>query len=346
MTPKTLGIFLLSMLVTFASLFLLRKLAFALDILDYPGGRKVHKEATPLVGGMGIYLGLITGLFFYADRLTPFLPVFIGAAVIFIIGMIEDIHGLSAQARFVLQTAVAVYLITQGIRISFLPDTLWGNSLEIILTIFWLVGVTNAYNYLDGLDGLAAGSAVINFTFFTWILFFSAQYIPSKITMIFVAVCLGFLPHNFRRRGKIFLGEAGSTFLGFLLAGTALVGNWAHDSMVKLAIPILILGVPIFDMIFTTIIRIKDEKVKSVIEWLRYGGKDHFHHFLVDVGLTPVHAVVFIWGVTASLGISAIMLTNDSGFEVFLSLCQASIVFGVIATLIVVGKNRRSGWKK
>ncbi len=346
MTIRTLAIFVLSGLVTFVSLFFLRRLAFALDILDYPGGRKVHKEATPLVGGMGLYLGLITGLFFYAGQLQPFLPVFIGAAVIFIIGMIEDIHGLSAPTRFILQTAVAVFVITHGIRISFLPNNLFGNVTEIVLTVVWLVGVTNAYNYLDGLDGLAAGSAVVNFSFFTWILFASAQYIPSKITMIFVAVCLGFLPHNFRKRGKVFLGEAGSTFLGFLLAATALAGNWAHDSLVKLFIPILILGVPIFDMIFTTVIRVKDAKVRSIVEWLRYGGKDHFHHYLVDLGLKPIHAVVFIWGVTASLGISAIMVTNDLAFEVFLSLCQAAIIFGVIAALIVVGKNRRSGWKK
>jgi UDP-GlcNAc:undecaprenyl-phosphate GlcNAc-1-phosphate transferase len=106
------------------------------------------------------------------------------------------------------------------------------------------------------------------------------------------------------------------------------------------------MGVPIFDMIFTTITRIKNEKIGNIIEWLQYGGRDHFHHYLVDLGLQPSGAVVFIYFITLSLGISAIMVSNDKAVEAFLTLSQASIIFGVIAVLIVVGKRRRSGWEK
>jgi UDP-GlcNAc:undecaprenyl-phosphate GlcNAc-1-phosphate transferase len=133
-------------------------------------------------------------------------------------------------------------------------------------------------------------------------------------------------------------------FLGFNLAGLALIGNWAQDNIVKISIPILILGVPIFDMIFTTIMRIKEAKIKTLLEWLQYGGKDHFHHYLVDLGMQPIGAVVFIYFVTLSLGISAIMVSNDQAFEAFLTLTQASIIFGIIAALIVVGRRHRSGW--
>jgi len=116
--------------------------------------------------------------------------------------------------------------------------------------------------------------------------------------------------------------------------------------VVKICIPILVLGVPIFDMVFTTIMRIKEEKVKSFIEWLKYGGKDHFHHYLVDLGLLPSGAVIFIWAVTFSLGLSGIMLGNDNAWEGILTILQASIIFGIIGVLIVVGKRRRSGWRK
>jgi len=158
-----------------------------------------------------------------------------------------------------------------------------------------------------------------------------------------IAACLGFLPYNFRK-DKMFLGDAGSTFIGFILASLALVGYWAEDSLVKISIPVLILGVPIFDMIFTTIMRVKDGKVKTVLEWLEYGGKDHFHHYLVDLGLRPSGATIFIYFITLSLGISAIMVSNDPAFDAFLALLQACIIFGIIATIIVIGKRRRSGW--
>jgi len=133
--------------------------------------------------------------------------------------------------------------------------------------------------------------------------------------------------------------------LGFTLACIAIQGTWAQNNVVRLFIPILILGVPIFDMIFTTIMRIKDGKVKTIIEWLQYGGRDHFHHYLVDVGLSPIGAVLFIYAISVSLGISAYMVNNDNGIEGLLTIAQATIIFCVIAVLIVVGRRHRTGWK-
>jgi UDP-GlcNAc:undecaprenyl-phosphate/decaprenyl-phosphate GlcNAc-1-phosphate transferase len=192
---------------------------------------------------------------------------------------------------------------------------------------------------------LAVGSAVINLFCLWSILNSTKQYALELIVITLMAACIGFLPYNNYKKARMFLGDAGSTFLGFMLACFALAGDWAANNAVKLSIPILILGVPIFDMIFTTIMRIKEEKIATIIEWLRYGGKDHFHHYLVDLGLTPSSAVLFIYFITFSLGISAIMVSNDSALEAVLTLSQAVIIFGVIAVLIVVGKRRRSGWK-
>ncbi|MCX5708995.1 MAG: MraY family glycosyltransferase [Candidatus Omnitrophica bacterium] len=335
----------LSFIIALIIIPIIRKLAFKFEILDYPGGRKIHKHVTPLLGGLGIYLAVMVALISADGAMGLILPILIGSTLIFVLGLIEDVQGLSAQIRFVAQLIITLGMIfIGGLRIEFLPNNSWGNIVEVVLTIFWLVGLTNAYNYLDGLDGLAAGSAVINLFFFLVILYNTGQYSLGILAISLIGGCLAFLPYNLDKKNKIFLGEAGSTFLGFTLASLALQGSWAHDSMVRLFIPILILGVPIFDMVFTTIMRIKEEKVKNIVEWLEYGGKDHFHHYLVDAGLAPLGAVFFIYAINLSLGISSVMLSNDTVIEGLLSLYQAAIIFGVIATLMVVGKRHRSGW--
>jgi UDP-GlcNAc:undecaprenyl-phosphate GlcNAc-1-phosphate transferase len=344
---KSLIVGMISFLFTLCVIPVIRKIALKFEIVDYPGGRKIHKEITPLLGGLGIYAAVMVALFADASRLALILPILIGATVIFITGLIEDIRGLSAQIRFTVQLLITLGLIfIGGIRIEFLPNNPLGNIIEVLLTIFWIVGLTNAYNYLDGLDGLAAGSAVINLFFFSVILYSTGQYSLGLLAISLIGGCLAFLPYNLNKTNKIFLGEAGSTFLGFTLASMALQGSWAQDSLVKLFIPILILGVPIFDMIFTTIMRVKEEKVKNLMEWLQYGGKDHFHHYLVDVGLSPLGAVYFIYAINLSLGINAVLLSNSTLLEGLLSLYQAGIVAGVIATLMVVGKRHRSGWAR
>ncbi|MDD5728967.1 MAG: MraY family glycosyltransferase, partial [Victivallales bacterium] len=231
-------------------------------------------------------------------------------------------------------------VISRGVRISFMPENVFGDIAEIVVTVIWIVGVTNAFNYLDGLDGLAAGSAIINLLVFLMILYRTGQFPLGLGIAMLAGACAGFLPHNFFGKNKMFLGDSGSMFLGFMLACVAITGDWAKDNVVKLSIPILILGVPIFDMIFTTIMRVKEKKVTNIIEWLRYGGKDHFHHYLVDLGLGPRGAVFFIYYLTFSLGLGAYMVSNDIALEGLLTVVQSSIIFGVIGVLIVLGKRR------
>ncbi len=324
---------------------LVRKVALKLGIVDLPGGRKIHAHPMPLLGGLAIYLGVLTGVLIRFNSLTIYMPIFISASFILIIGIIDDVKGLSAQFRMLCQLLAALLVIYYGFRISFVPFGIWKDPIEILLTLFWIIGVTNAYNYLDGMNGLATGSAVINLFCLWSILNSTKQYALELMVITLMAACIGFLFYNNYKRATMFLGDAGSTFLGFMLACFALAGDWASNNVVKLSIPVLILGVPIFDMIFTTIMRIKEEKISSIIEWLRYGGKDHFHHYLVDLGLSTSGAVMFIYFMTFSLGISAIMVSNDAALEAGLTLSQAAIIFGVIAVLIVVGKRRRSGWK-
>ena len=220
--------------------------------------------------------------------------------------------------------------------------TLRGDAGEIILTLIWVIGITNAFNYLDGIDGLAAGIAAISALFFSIICHQTNQVGLGLASIVLAASCLGFLPHNFKK-AKIFLGSAGSTFIGFTLAAIAIMGTWAEDNIVKLAVPILVLGVPIFDMVFTTVTRIKDRKVSTIVEWLKYAGKDHFHHHLIDLGLHPVETILFIYFVEISFCISAIMVSNEKAIIGALSIFHASIIFAGIAVLMVIGKRKRKG---
>ena len=335
---KTFTAFFIALLATYVSAFIFRKMALRLKIVDVPNQNKIHKNPIPLLGGLSIYMGSIVAFYFNPIEFKTIMPVFVSGTIILYMGAYDDIKGLSARLRLLVQITLAVFVIYSGVRISFLPDNMLGNIGEYLLSIIWIVGITNAFNYLDGLDGLATGSAVLNFSWFLFVLYNIGQFSLGFAIAILMGACLGFLPHNFLGKKRMFLGDAGSTFLGFMLACIAIQGDWASDGIVKLAIPVLILGVPIFDMIFTTIMRIKEEKVKNIIEWLKYGGKDHFHHYLVDLGLKQRGAVLFIYYITFSLGLSAFMVSNDTAVEGVLTVIHSSMIFGVIGVLIVLGK--------
>lgn len=337
--------FLIPFVVVYFSIFIVRKIALKFNIVDTPNRRKIHKKPIPLLGGVAIFLGIGIAIYLNPDIVKKFALLFIGATFILIVNLMDDIKGLPAIFRFAIEFVIALLVIVTGTRISFLPPGILENLGEIVISLIWLVGIANAFNYLDGMDGLAAGSAAINALFFAFILFRTQQYQLGFLALIVMASCLAFLPHNFNKKAKIFLGDAGSTFIGFMLASIAIRGDWAEDNIIKLTVPILILGVPIFDMILTTIMRIKEGKISTIIEWFKYGGKDHFHHRLVDLGLRPIGAVFSIYFVTISLGINAVIISNaKETFDGILAILQTSIIFGVIAVLMIIGKKRRSGW--
>jgi UDP-GlcNAc:undecaprenyl-phosphate GlcNAc-1-phosphate transferase len=334
----------LASLVVFVSTPLVRKLALQFHILDIPDLRKPHTHATPLLGGVAIYLGVLLGLSFDFVSFHYLSGILIGGSIILLIGVLDDINGLSVKIRLVGQLAASLAVVFSGYRIEILPDNFIGYSGEVMITVIWIIGITNAINYLDGIDGLAAGTSAVSALSFASIGFLTGQYSIAMISIILMACCFGFLPHNFRKE-KIFLGDAGSTFLGFTLASIAVIGYWASDNVIKLTVPILILGVPIFDMTFTTIMRIKEKKIHSLTEWLAYAGKDHFHHRLIDLGLSRKQSLLLIIFITGALGINSIIVSNARNtFDGLLAIIQASIIFCVIGVLMVIGAKRRNGW--
>lgn len=187
------------------------------------------------------------------------------------------------------------------------------------------------------MDGLAAGSCCINLIFFGLVALFNQQSDMVYLSLPLVGACLSFLVFNFpiRRPASIFLGDGGSTFLGFMVAGIAVMGDWATDHAVRLAVPVIILGVPIFDMTFTTWMRVKNGQVRSVRGWLEFTGRDHIHHRLEDLRIGRRGAVLVVYVVTVWLGLSALALGEATGFNAALQLSQSVIVFLLLGFFMV-----------
>jgi UDP-GlcNAc:undecaprenyl-phosphate GlcNAc-1-phosphate transferase len=219
------------------------------------------------------------------------------------------------------------------------PGAGWLNA---ALTLLWFLTVTNAVQFLDGMDGLAAGLGVVAGLFFSITAAQTGQAYLFILAAPLVGACLGFLPYNFRPGGAmIFLGDSGASFIGFTLAGLAVMGEWADgDPIVALLTPILILAVPLFDIAFVGVVRVVTGKVHTMREWLAYTGKDHLHHRFEALGLTRAQSVFLILFIAATLGLSATLLKQATPREAALILIQAACVLAIIAILEGVGRGR------
>jgi UDP-GlcNAc:undecaprenyl-phosphate GlcNAc-1-phosphate transferase len=330
--------FLTAFAVTFLASPLLRRLALYVGVVDAPSGRKLQKEPVPLLGGVAVYLGVLAVFLIHAGQIKPLAPLLLGASLIFFVSLWDDKAELSARLRIFVQLVAATLLIGAGLRISFLPNNPVWDAVEVLITLAWILGITNAFNYLDGADALCSGVGAIAAFFYTVVLFMTNQPGLLFLTAAIAGACVGFIPHNLKR-AKMFLGDAGSMFIGFMLAGVSLIGDWASEDIVKISIPILILGVPIFDMTFTTIMRTAEGKIHNLVEWLEYAGRDHFHHYLMDLGLKSGGAVMFIWMVNISLGMTAFLITRASDpLYGVMAILSGMITFALIAVLMVLGR--------
>ncbi|MGH9462743.1 MAG: MraY family glycosyltransferase, partial [Vicinamibacteria bacterium] len=300
---------------------------------------------TPLLGGAAIYVGFASVVLLKGSWSTELWGVAAGASMVFALGFLEDTKGVPATVRLAFQIAAVTIVIRSGVVLTFLPPTWWGVAGEVLLTVLWIVGITNAFNFLDGLDGLAAGSAAINAFFLGGAAVSTGQPSLALLCFAILASATGFLPYNYKphRRdasGEVFLGDSGSTFLGFTLACLAITGDWAEGSPKDLIVPVLIMAVPIFDMVLITIMRVHEGLVRNLTEWIVYTGRDHFHHRLLGLGMRKKETVAIIYLVNFCLGISASLLKGSGTVDAFLVLGQVTIIFGIIGYAMVVMRKR------
>ena len=324
-----------------------RRIALKFNILDFvdgPGGRKIHERSTPLLGGLAVLVAFIAALTANMILDREYLFLLAGSAVIALVSLIDDWKGLSARLKLAVQVAVVIALIYGGVVLELFPvKTTWGYALNCLFTILWIVGITNAMNFADGMDGLAAGLGAIVSFFLGIAAFQTHQPLMGWVALAMLGSCLGFLPYNFRPRGQalIFLGDAGSIFIGFTLAALAVKGEWSDSNpIVSFASPVLIFWVLIFDMSYITVERVVTGKVKSFREWIDYVGKDHMHHRFFAVLGDRRKVVLFIYLVSATLGISAIALRNARVVDGILLVTQAFLITIIISILEYSGRHR------
>ena len=322
---------------------LVRAVARWWDVLDAPAARKVHAVATPLLGGAAVYAAFAATVLFNFSFSLQLKGVALGATIIVAVGVLDDIVDLPARWKLAGQVAAIVVAMGYGVVLDTVP-TAWPGAwiLNRALTLLWFLTVTNALQFLDGMDGLAAGLGAIAALFFSVAALQTKQPYLMFLAAPLVGACLGFLPYNFRfgRPATIFLGDAGASFIGFTLAGIAVMGEWAEYDVVDLLTPVLILAVPLFDIAFVGIVRVVTGKVHSVGEWLAYTAKDHIHHRFEALGLTRTETVLLIFFIAATLGLSAMLLKNATSREAALVLLQAGCVLAIIAVLEGVARGR------
>jgi len=308
------------------------------NILDMPDARKLHKKATPLLGGAAVFMGFSVAILTNGIFSTQVLMMLIASLILFGIGILDDFKEVAAGIKLITQLVCTLLVMSCGIVLRVLPVDLGiiatiGNSL---LTVFWILGITNAMNFFDGMDGLAAGlGAMISF-FLGVVAFQTAQPFLGWIAVAMLGGCLGFLPFNFRPRknAAIFLGDAGSIVIGFILACVAVYGDWAEGNpVVALVSPVLIFWILIFDMVHITIDRILTGKVKNFRQWIEYVGKDHLHHRLENILGGKKQSVLFIYLLGLCLGTSAVVLRNARPTDAILLIIQAFIMVGLVTVL-------------
>jgi UDP-GlcNAc:undecaprenyl-phosphate GlcNAc-1-phosphate transferase len=329
--------FIVSLLMSFGLVPLFFKLGIIMNITDRPGGRRLHQRVTPRTGGIAIIITFVAILNIVTNPPAEFKALFWASSIIAIIGTLDDIRSIPAGLKLLGQIAAAAVLISNGFLISFIPDHLWGHVISITISLLWIIGITNAINFLDGLDGLASGLAIVITFFYALISHAVGSKFVVIASIIFMGSVCGFFPYNFRlrKRALIFLGDTGSTFIGFMLAAFAIYGDWGIHKSVDLVIPLLLLTVPITDIFLTNIMRIVSGKVKSVRELLNFTGNDHLHHRLKNLGLRPKNVVLIICLVTCILGLLCLLIKRGDLYESIIALTISAIIIFLIIFLMI-----------
>ena len=341
---------LIALIVAFISTPLVKKLAFKLGAIDIPkDDRRMHNAPIALLGGAAIVAGFLVALF-YNIAMGAILPdrsvagLLAGIFVLLICGFLDDRFVLKWKIKALFQlTAAILYIVISDQQIDFFTNPfVYDEVIELVpiiawpLTIFWIVGITNAINYIDGLDGLAAGVSCISALslFFVSILSLNVSESPAAplLTAALAGAALGFLPFNFNP-AKIFMGETGAAFLGFTLAVISVQGMLKSYAMISLAIPVLIIGFPIFDVAFATIRRIANKTSPATSD------ASHLHHKLIRMGLSQRQSVVLLYITSAVLGLCGFIFANKNYISAVILLVLLPVFVFAFAKYLVGDKS-------
>jgi UDP-GlcNAc:undecaprenyl-phosphate GlcNAc-1-phosphate transferase len=299
----------------------MRNVALRTGTVDKPAARKIHVNPVPLLGGAAIYVAFALVLIFFGDRsyVNEIVGIFVGASLMSLMGVIDDRIGLGSYVKLVGQLLAAGLLVYTGVQIR-----LFGGWVDVALTMVWVVGITNAMNLLDNMDGLCGGIAMIAAVFFTLLATLSDQYFVGSLAAALAGACAGFLFYNWNP-AHIFMGDAGSLFLGFLLSAVAIKLRFPSNyTAVTWMIPLFVLAVPLFDTTLVFISRLRRGKNP-----LTTPGKDHVSHRLSFLLGSRREAVLVLYLVAGATGLVAVFLSDAtlSEAQILASLVVAGLAF-------------------
>jgi UDP-GlcNAc:undecaprenyl-phosphate GlcNAc-1-phosphate transferase len=331
----------IAMMISFIATPLVKMLANKIGAIDVPkDSRRVHKKPTPLLGGLAIYIAFVAVVFLKKGSIsTSEWGILAGATVIVIGGILDDKFELRPLIKLAFQLVAAVCLLAADVQIESITNP-FGNIpyvslglLYVPLSIIWIVGVTNAINFIDGLDGLAAGSALISTLTILLVAILKERYATACLTAILSGAILGFLPYNFNP-ASIFMGDTGAQLLGFILAAISIEGAVKSATAIAIAVPILALGLPIFDTLFAMVRRKVNGKPMSQAD------RGHLHHRLLDMGLSQRQAVLIMYVISAALGGIAIIALQISSKGAYFLLAAVIVVIVFICWRIGLFKHK------
>lgn len=297
----------------------------------------MHKVPIPRMGGLAIFLGFIISVLLFCPIDDQMKGILLGSVIIVVMGIIDDITPLRAGLKFLVQILAALIPIYYGVQITcisnpnlFSDNPYWQFGwLSIPITVLWIVGLTNAVNLIDGLDGLAIGVSSIGALTMLVIAILVAEPQVALVMAALVGACIGFMPYNMNP-AKIFMGDTGSTFLGFILACITIQGLFKFYAVISFVVPFLILGLPIFDTMFAIIRRVSHGQNPMAPD------RSHVHHRLIDMGLNQKQAVAVLYVISAILGMSAVVLATDGEIKAILCLITLILVCLVAARVIII----------
>lgn len=354
-------LFVSSFILSFVLVPFAKRVAIKYRVLDHPNERKIHETPRPRLGGLAIYFSLIIVIllniaFMFLFRSSPYLikyfpcipeqiPIFLkvtktlaailaGSTIVLIIGVLDDIKGIyfSYHIKFLGQFLAVAIVILGGVKTGFMPSVF----LNYAITAIWIVLITNSFNLLDNMDGLSAGVAIIASLILALVTASQGQFFSAMILFVYAGSIAGFLPYNLYP-SKIFMGDTGSLFIGFLIGTLTVTSSYVTDlstSLIPVIMPVLILSIPLFDTLSVILIRLKEGRPLFV------GDKSHFSHRLVNLGMSEKGAVLFIYAVSFCVGIAATLLSSLPVWGSIILLAQAIILYILITTLMIIGKNR------
>lgn len=336
---KTVGPLALAFFIALLGTPLVRNFALRIKAVDRPEARKVHNSLMPRLGGLAICLGFWASMLLTQELTREIWGILAGGLAIVLVGMWDDIRGVSPKVKLLVQILAALIVLQGGIKVEFLTnpfgDVIVLDYFSYPLTVLWIIGITNAVNLIDGLDGLAAGVSAIAAITLGVVSLLEGQGGAALPAFILAAAIFGFLRYNIHP-ARIFMGDTGSLFLGFNLATLAIVGLTKSTAVISIFLPVVILGIPIFDTLSAILRRFINGKP------IFSADKEHIHHRLLELGLSHGKTVFIIYCISGLLGVSAVLMALVSTGQGMLIMAVLSLGFFIIAEKVGIFKGSKA----